>query len=104
MGGVVKTEQIVISEAEILSEGVAESTGAVLVDGDQVKYFTSSASDIKTTIESLVDAIQKIAAIATSIGAGMTGPTTAPPPTLAADVIELTAIAAELTTLKENLK
>jgi hypothetical protein len=49
-------------------------------------------------------AITKIATIFTSIGAGMTGPTTAPPGTLVTDVVELNTMVTEINTLKGQLK
>jgi hypothetical protein len=102
--GVVKIGGVEIPEAVILSEGVGESSGVCYIDKGQVFYVASNATDLKTTIEKLVDVITKVGNIATAIGAGMTGPTTAPPPTLAADVIALNAVGTELNTLKGQLK
>lgn len=90
--------------AIVLSEGKQASSGLAVMDGENVWYLTSSATDIKTTIEKLTDSLTKIANMITSIGAGMTGPTTAPPPTLAADVVALNLVITELTTLKGSLK
>lgn len=102
--GKVTADGVEVIGAIILSEGKQASSGVAVLDGDKVWYLTSSATDIKTTIEKLSDAITKISNIFTAIGAGMTGPTTAPPPTLAASVTALTAVATELNTLKEALK
>lgn len=116
--GVVTAEGSTVESAEVLSEGNQASSGLLLMEGNKARYLTSSATDIKETIEKLIQvlddlgpALTQIATTLTSIGAGMTGPTTAPPPTLPADVIELTskvtsltATKAELNTLKGALK
>lgn len=102
--GKVTAEGVEVSTAEILSEGVGDSEGALLLDGDKQTYVAKTSPDLKTTIEKVVDAINKTASILTAIGAGMTGPTTAPPGTLATDVADLVAVATELETLKGNLK
>jgi len=91
-------------EASILSEGIGASNGVALIDKEQVTYITSNATDIKTTLEKLTESLDKAVLIFTSIGAGMTGPTTAPPPTLAVDLAEITAISTELKALKDELK
>ena len=116
--GKVTVEGVVVTDIEVTSEGKAASTGLVLIDQDRARYITSSAGDIALTIDqviasldSLVEVLNKIGTTFTSIGAGMTGITTAPPPTLPTDVSailasagELTAIKTELETLKGGLK
>lgn len=102
--GVVTCEGVPVPETEILSEGVGSSAGLLLMQGEKKTYVASNATDLKTAIEKTVEAINKVGSILTAIGAGMTGPTTAPPGTLAADVLELTALATELETLKGQLK
>lgn len=102
-GNVVKIGSDPIA-AEILSEGVGESQGIVVMDKDKAYYITSNATDLKTTLQKLTDALTQIGTTLTSIGAGMTGPTTAPPPTLATDVAQINLIVTELTTLKDTLK
>jgi hypothetical protein len=91
-------------EAEILSEGVGSSEGAIILDKEKAFYIASNATDLKTTLEKISDALTKVGETLTAIGAGMTGPTTAPPPTLAANVTEINLIVVELTTLKDALK
>lgn len=88
----------------VLSEGVASSQGVLIIDGDKSYYVAKTSPDLKTTIEKTVDAVNKIADVLTAIGAGMTGPTTAPPGTLAADVAAIQATTTELTELGEALK
>jgi hypothetical protein len=93
-----------VAAAEILSKGVGPSTGVVIIDGDKAYYFTSNASDLESTLTTLIATIQKLVLTFTAFAGSMTGPTTAPPPTLAVDLAELTAKAAELTAIKELLK
>lgn len=90
-------------EAEILSQGKAQSTGIAIIDVDKVYYVALSNTDLATTLEKVSDSITKIAETLTAIGGGMTGPTTAPPPALPTNVAQINAIVAELTALKDNL-
>lgn len=102
--GKVTAEGVQVVGAVVLSQGKQASEGVAVLDGDKVWYLTSSATDIKTTIEKLADALTKITTLFTAIGGGMTGPTTAPPPSLPTTVAEINAIGMELTQLKEALK
>lgn len=102
--GQVTVNGLTVPGAKIISLGKGESSGCLLIFGDKAFYLTSNATDLESTITKLTESINKIATILTSIGAGMTGPTTAPPGTLATDVLELTMIATELNQLKEVLK
>lgn len=102
--GKVTADGVEVIGAIILSEGKQASQGLAVMQGDQVWYLTSSATDIKTTIEKMADAITKIANLFTSVGSGMTGPTTAPPPTLVTDVLALNMLVTELNQLKGALK
>lgn len=116
--GKVTAGGIVVQEAVVQSEGKQVSSGLLILDGEKAYYIPSSATDIKTTIEKLISvidnaaqALTKAASTFTAIGAGMTGPTTAPPPTLATDVADiaakvtaLNAVKSELNTLKGALK
>lgn len=118
VGSVVTCESVPVPAAEILSEGIGSSSGLLFLQDDKAYYLPSSALDIKTTIEKLIAAIDsinpaltEIASTLTAIGAGMTGPATAPPVTLptsvatiSAKVVELTATKALLNTLKGALK
>ena len=102
--GKVTADGVEVVGAIILSEGKQASSGVAVMDGEKVWYLTSSATDIKATIEKAADAITKIATLFTAMGAGMTGPTTAPPPTLATDVAAINAVVTELNQLKGALK
>ena len=109
VGGIVKVGALPV-DAEILSEGVAASSGILILDGDQATYIPLASTDLKTTLEKLSAALTDltsvlttIATTATAIGAGMTGPTTAPPPTLAANVAQITAKVVSLTAIQAQV-
>ncbi len=104
LNGVVKIGTLEVPEAVILSAGVGSSSGICFFDKDKIYYVTSVSSDLETTLAKVIDALTQLASTLTSIGAGMTGITTAPPPTLATDVAALNTIKAALTTLKGQLK
>lgn len=104
VAGVVTSQGVPVTEAVVLSEGVGSSSGALLLEEDKAFYITSNASDIKQTLNKVVAALNKIGETLTAIGAGMTGPSTAPPPTLATNVAEITQLAIQLTQLENGLK
>ena len=116
--GKVTAEGQLVPAAVVLSQGKQASSGLLIIEGDKAWYLVGmSVTDLVTTIEKSIKilddlgpALTQITTILTSIGAG-TGPTTAPPPTLAADVLQVTAkvtalnaTKSELTTLKGALK
>jgi hypothetical protein len=101
---------VVVDVAVVISEGKQASSGVLILDGAIAYYIASSATDIKTTIEKIVAVIDdlnaslnQIVTVITSVGAGMTGPTTAPPPTLAVDLAVLTGKVTTLTATKTAL-
>lgn len=117
--GQVKVGDVIIQDAIILGAGVAPSSGFVVLEGTEPPYYiVAGVTDLKTTLtklsailDDLTAALTKVATTFTSIGAGMTGPTTSPPPTLPADVLNivskvtsLTSIKAEIDQLKGNLQ
>jgi hypothetical protein len=87
----------------IIGGGIGESTGVVFIDGDKVYYMASSSPDIAKLLDSVIEALTKTANTLTAIGAGMTGPTTAPPGALPGNVADINAAIAELNTLKGDL-
>ena len=101
---------VVVDVAAVISEGKQASSGVLVLDGATAIYIASSATDIKTTIEKIVAVIDDLTAslnqivtVITAVGAGMTGPTTAPPPTLAADLAVLTGKVTTLNATKTAL-
>lgn len=106
----VTAEGVTVTPVRILSVGKGQSSGLLVMHGEQCFYVTSSALDLKTTIEKVIAAITDINAALTqigttltSIGAGMTGPTTAPPGTLPADVVTINSKVTALNTTKSQL-
>ncbi len=91
-------------EATILSQGVASSEGIVILQGATAFYVASNALDLKDVIEKTAELVNLCATLFTAIGAGMTGPTTAPPPTLAADVLNIQTKATVLDAIKDTLR
>ncbi len=88
IASVIKYDGKVIPGAIVLSSGVASSEGLALIEEGRVVYITSNASDINltlghlsTNLEKLSQVLTKISTTLGTIGAKMTGPTTAPPPT-----------------------
>jgi hypothetical protein len=110
VAGIVKVGALVVPAAEVLSEGVASSSGIVILDEDKAYYVAENSPDLKSTIEKVIDSLEDLASVLntiattlTSIGAGMTGPTTAPPPTLAVNVATIISKAAEITASRAEL-
>lgn len=107
----VSVEGFPLTDVEVLGAGQAASEGIVLVQGGKVFYIPSASSNVVDTIDqiiaaldSLTPAITTIATTLTAIGAGMTGPSTAPPPTLPSNVIDITANVTELGLVKTELE
>ncbi len=95
----------------ILGAGVAKSTGILILDGVTAFYLASSAPDIDVTLEKLIALVTDLAASTTTIantltaiGAGMTGPSTAPPPVLPTNVADLNAKVASFNAIKTELE
>jgi hypothetical protein len=112
VAGVVTSEGVSVPAADVLSEGVAQSSGILFLDEDKAKYVTSSAQDLKTTIEDLIDILGDVASALSSIdgvgslittcGAGPGSATWVPVAT--ASIAAINTGIGQLTTLKENLK
>lgn len=104
VGGLVTSHGTPVVEADILSQGIGLSSGVLILDDDEATYVTSNASDLKDAISKIASTLDTIGTTLTSIAASMTGPTTAPPPTLPANVVLITLAVAQLNILKETLK
>lgn len=95
--GQVTVEGFVV-EAEILSSGVAESSGVLLIDEGRCYYIASNANDIKATIEKAVAAIQKIETVLTGVDAASNSPGGQ-----TANIAQVTAARQQLSALKDQL-
>lgn len=92
-------------DAEILSEGVGNSDGLAVISNGKIYYLTSNATDLKETIDKLINSITELTTALTAIDAKPTGGSgSSSTPVAAANVVSLTAISTELTALKEALK
>lgn len=103
-GNIVTAEGVPVPGTTILSEGVGQSEGILILDRDKRTYIPKTSPDLKQTLEKIVAGLNTIATTLESIGAGMTGPTTAPPPDLATNVAQIQQTATELQTLMGALK
>lgn len=105
VGGVVTAGGVPVAAADILSQGVQASVGVLLLEEDTAKYLTSNATDIKTTLEKIIALLTDLTAALTLIDAKPTGGAgSAVTPVAAANIVNLTALSAQLAILKEALK
>ena len=79
-GGIVTCEGKPVQSAIILSEGLGNSSGVLIMQEGKQYYIAKTTPDVKEIITHLNDLIPKLITAFTSIASGMTGPTTAPPP------------------------
>lgn len=101
---IVTADGVQVEGATILSEGKQSSSGVLLIDGDRIWYIASSASDLKTAIGKIADALQAAATGLNAAGSalnGIAGGSGAPVITAAN---QITPLVTELTQLKEALK
>ncbi len=98
-GGTVTAGGAVVAEADILSAGVGQSDGVLLLDNDKAKYIASNASDISDLIVSLCTIIEKVALIATGLDS-----VTLSPGGQTANIAALTALKVQLNLTKDGLK
>ncbi len=110
VGGVVTAEGFPVPAARVLSEGVGASEGVLLIDEDEVRYLAKISPDLKTAIENVVSALGQTVTALTNVAttftatfAAMTGPTTAPPPTGAAGVVNITSAITAITAAQTQL-
>lgn len=64
-------------EATILSEGIGESSGALILQQALAIYLTSNATDIKESIEALNSMITKITTVLTALDGALSSANTA---------------------------
>ncbi len=102
--GVVTADGLPVPGVTILCQGLGSSSGILILEGTQKTYVAKTSPDLDSALEQVITAIGKISDSLTSIAAAMTGPTTAPPPTLPALLIQIAAASASLSALKGSLK
>jgi len=104
---VVKQNGVEVPSAQILSEGNGQSSGVLLIDGSKAVYLTSSAQDLKETLERIIEALQSVSSALSSLdGAGYyRDPGPSPSPPLASGAISsLNSAISGLEEFKEVLK
>lgn len=97
--GKVTAEGVEVVGAIVLSEGKKASSGVAVLDGDKVWYLTSSATDIKDLITKLVEIVNQIATISTTLDA-----VTVSPGNATAAITQLQTMKTQLEQSKETLK
>lgn len=108
--GVVTADEVPVTAADILSEGVRSSEGILLLDENKAKYVTSNAEDIKDAIDKLNDILGQASDLMSSIVTdtifipGTGGASLIFPPGFSAGKASLDAAIEELNAMKDNLK
>lgn len=97
--GVVTCEGKVIAGAEILCEGIESSEGVLIIDQEKSYYLANTQPDLKEVIESLVEIITQVGAIATALDA-----VTVSPGSAAALITQLTVLKTTFETKKDLLR
>lgn len=102
--GAVSVGGVVVAGVTILSEGVASSTGYLILDQDRKYYVAKTHGDVKTLIDSVTDLLQDMSDLVQLVTTGLTGSTSAVPPTFVATKAQLDAAIATLKATKDSLK
>lgn len=97
-GGVVQVEGTTV-QAEILSEGIGQSQGAALLDGNKVLYIASNKQDLKDILDQVGLVIDQIVIVLSSIDAVTTSPGSA-----SAGITAISPLKTQLLALKEVLR
>lgn len=102
-GGVVTADGLPVSGATVLSEGVAPSSGILIMQGDEKTYVAKTSPDLNLTLARLAEALGNIATALTALDAKPIG-ALPPAPSSAAAIANITSIQGQLTALKEAMK
>lgn len=97
VNNVVTSEGVSVSEVSILSEGVAASTGILILEESKKTYVAKTSPDLKLTIEKIASALTNVASALTTIDAKDA-------PAATATIALITAAVADLNVYKEALK
>lgn len=103
--GVVSVGSLPVEGTTILSEGVAPSSGVLLLQGANKTYIPKTTPDLKSTLETIASALGDIASALSTIDAKPVGGSgSAPAPGAAGNIAAITTAQAELEELMEALK
>lgn len=97
--GVVTCEGVTVPAARVLTAGKAASSGILILDEDRADYVATNTTDIEALIESVVEIVNKVVEITTSLDA-----VTLSPGAAAANIALLTTMATQLNLTKDLLK
>lgn len=104
-GKIVSSEGFQVPSATVFSEGMQNSSGALILDKEKAWYFTSNASDIKTTLDKISLSLTQIATALTALDAKPTGGAgSAVTPVTVASVAQINVLKSEIDLLKGALK
>ncbi len=101
--GIVSVGELPITDAVILSEGVAASTGFLIIQGSDSYYVAKTSPDLKTTLEKISSCLDSLISALGLLDAKPIG-TLPPAVAVTTDIAELTALQVELDALTEALK
>ncbi len=103
-GGVVSVGELEVPSPVILSEGIAASSGVVVLDeGEAPIYIAKTSPDLKTTLQQIVTALENVATALTALDAKPIG-TLPPAPSSSSAIAAITTAKSTLNTLAGNLK
>ncbi len=103
---VVTAESVTVPAARVLSMGIGESEGILVIDEERADYFTSNASDLDESLEAMIDALGSAASgLSAASSALSTVGTTAGvnPIVLAALLVPISAAASSVESAADTL-
>ena len=106
--GVVKFLDTEVPSAEVLSEGKADSTGLLFLEGENARYLPSSATDIKETLDKVGSALESLSDALTEVAQALTTIKDIPPgswstPGITGNISQITAAVAEIDSTKAEV-
>lgn len=111
VGGVVTAEGFPVTTAEIISSGVGQSDGVMLMEKDKQYYIPNTQPDLNKTLDDTIkalgkisDAINLICETMTAINNAHAGPATAPSPAVAPNVVQIQGMKTAIDTSKTALQ
>jgi hypothetical protein len=97
LANVVKIGQLPVEVAEVLSQGVASSSGIVILQDGEAFYIANISGDLKDVLTTLTSLLTNVVTVLTAHDGALGG-------TQAATIASITTAISTLTTKKENLK
>ncbi len=106
VAGIVTADGLPVVGATVLSEGLGPSSGILVLQDDDGKFYIAKTStDLNTTLTQLITALTHVASALSSIDVKPVGGVgSAPVPSAAADIAAITTAGAALATLQGILR